>query len=155
MLNLICLAFLALMPSSHSDKGNRVSTVYWMLGTWEGKTSKSTIYEAWEKATDGAMKGTTYKVSGTDTTLLEDIQLLEEEGLIFYLPTVKNQNEGKPVRFKAIEVTDSSLVVENQSHDFPTQIAYRMVHKDSLVATISGVRQGKHQDFVLGMKKVR
>jgi len=36
-------------------------------------------------------------VVGNDTTLVEEVQLILKECQIYYIPTVKNQNGGKPV----------------------------------------------------------
>jgi hypothetical protein len=47
------------------------------------------------------------------------------------------------------------LVFENPNHDFPNTIIYNKVEKDSLVAEISGMKEGVLKSELFKMKKVR
>lgn len=79
----------------------------------------------------------------------ETVQLKQEGNNLYYIPTVRNQNDGKPVSFKAYTITDYKMVFGNPEHDFPQSVSYTKVNADSLVAEISGVKNGnvRHQTF--------
>lgn len=105
-----------------------------------------------------ATGGSVATVAGStkvDTVVFETIRLIEEGGKLYYIPTVKNQNSGQPVRFAQKEISSSLLVFENQAHDFPQIISYRKVGADSLVAEISGKINGNDRKQTFAMKKVR
>lgn len=78
----------------------------------------------------------------------------EKEGLV-YIPTVKDQNVGLPIRFALASISNSQLVFENKEHDFPQMITYTQINSDSLVAEISGVENGKERKESFPMKRVK
>ena len=45
--------------------------------------------------------------------------------------------------FHSIEVSDTSAVFENPSHDFPRRVGYRRLGADSLLAWIEGTQKGQ------------
>lgn len=56
--------------------------------------------------------------------------------------------------FAATEVSDSALVFENPTHDFPTRILYRRRGADSLVARIEGLRNGQQRGIDFPYRRV-
>ena len=126
----------------------------WMLGTWENKTSRGSVFETWTMENDRAFLAKSYKIQEADTILFETVQLIIENNQLFYIPKVVNQNEGKPVRFSMTSMSDSSMTFENPIHDFPQIITYSKIGRDSLVATISGIRNGKESKRYFRMKRV-
>lgn len=127
----------------------------WVLGTWKNNTQKAIIYESWKKETDQKYSGKSIMVMGKDTNELERIVIQQEEGESFYIPIVKNQNKGLPVRFKATTLSRDLLVFENPKHDFPQTISYTRIHEDSIVAEISGTINGKVEKETYPMKRVK
>ena len=90
-----------------------------------------------------------------DTIVFENIRLVQEKEGIFYIPVVKNQNDGLPVRFVAKTISDTKLIFENPEHDFPQIISYTKISSDSLVAEISGTKNGQIQRQTFRMKRVK
>lgn len=127
----------------------------WLIGTWEYKTTKGSIYEVWNKTNDNELSGKSYVLKDKDTVVLENLRLVQEHDKLFYIPLVKNQNNGLPVRFLATKVLAAQLVFENPKHDFPQKISYTKLKSDSLVAEISGMRHGQlsKQTFLMGRVK--
>ncbi|WP_447951723.1 DUF6265 family protein [Chryseobacterium koreense] len=123
--------------------------------TWENKTSKGSIYETWNKTSDNELSGKSYIVKEKDTIIFENIRLVQEQNRLFYIPTVKNQNGGLPVRFAAKTISETQLVFENPQHDFPQIISYTKISADSLVAEISGVRNGQERKQTFQMKRMK
>jgi hypothetical protein len=134
---------------------NNIQKAEWLIGTWENKTPKGSMYETWSKATDKELTGKSYIVKEKDTIIFENIQLIEKHDGLFYIPTVKNQNDGLPVHFAAKIISETQLVFENLQHDFPQIISYKKINTDSLVAEISGTKNGKERKQAFPMKRLK
>ncbi len=126
-----------------------------LIGIWENKTARGVIQETWTRSSDHSFSGKSCMIRGADTILLETIQLLQEKDSLFYIPTVTNQNGGLPVRFTAVHSGTDQLVFENPNHDFPQRIVYTRIHADSMVAEISGKRNGQERKQFFPMKRIR
>jgi len=127
----------------------------WILGTWEMKRSKTSLFETWQATTNQEYSAINYRLDGTDTLISESIRMVMEGSDLFYIPTVFDQNDAQPVRFKATAVQADAITFENPNHDFPTKIEYRFLPPDSLIATVSGNRGNEIQQFQIKMKKIR
>jgi hypothetical protein len=49
--------------------------------------------------------------------------------------------------------SENNFVFENPKHDYPQKIVYKKATENSLVATISGMQQGKVSSEGYGMKR--
>lgn len=119
-----------------------IQKVDWLLGNWKMEEDGLITIESWDKNSDSSMKGFSYSIEGKDTISSEQISLIEEQHILYYIPTVTNQNQGKPISFKANKVNVREIVFENLAHDFPTKISYMLLSEDSLLAEISGKIHG-------------
>jgi len=117
----------------------------WFLGRWENKTPEGTFSEEWKVENDSFLLGKSFFIKENDTLFSETVRLVQRGNDLFYIVTVPNQNEAKPVEFKLTSSSSDYLVFENPEHDFPKKISYQLVTKDSLYAEISG--DGKSQGF--------
>jgi len=127
----------------------------WLIGTWENKTRKGSIFKTWTKSGDNEFSGKSYSVKDKDTIVFENIRIVQEKNRLYYIPTVKNQNEGLPVRFAAKSISENQLVFENPQHDFPQIIVYTKINSDSLIAEISGTKNGQKRKQTFPMKRVK
>lgn len=134
---------------------NEIKKTEWLVGTWENKTQRGSIYETWTKVSEVELSGKSYMLKEKDTVVFETIRLLQEQNSLFYIPQVKNQNGDLPVRFTSKIVSDKELVFENLQHDFPQIISYTKINSDSLVAEISGTKNGKERKQTFPMKRVK
>jgi hypothetical protein len=127
----------------------------WVLGTWENRTSRGSIFEEWTKISDDEYAARSYMIKNGDTVELESVSLVFENDSLFYIPTVSDQNEGQPVRF-ALNANKSSdrLLFENPEHDFPQVISYMQIRADSLVAEISGISKGQERRVQFPMRRI-
>ncbi|MBF6608647.1 MAG: hypothetical protein ITG00_07900 [Flavobacterium sp.] len=122
----------------------------WMLGKWENFSEDGIMTETWIRENDSVMTGNAVVVVELDTVFHEVVTLAEKNGGLTYNVTVKGE---KPVSFGLTSSVNNRLVFENPKHDFPNKIAYRRVTPDSLVAVISGMREGEHIFQEFPMKK--
>lgn len=142
---------IAWIPAQQSG----ISKAEWLLGTWENKTAKGSIYETWRKVNDHEFTGKSYRLKEKDTIVFETVQLIRDQNTLFYIPTVKGQNGNLPVHFIAKTVSESQLVFENRQHDFPQIITYKQDGTDALIAEISGVVNGKERKQTFPMKRIK
>ncbi|MEJ5995557.1 DUF6265 family protein [Pedobacter sp. Du54] len=138
-----------------ATQSDSLSKAQWLIGTWENKTARGSIYETWVKKSDDEFLGKSYMKKENDTLVLEHIRLVKEANQLFYIPAVKNQNEGLPIRFGLKISSDTQLVFENPEHDFPQIISYTRINRDSLIAEISGTKNGQPRKQTFPMKKLR
>jgi hypothetical protein len=152
---LIAVVGLIMLCAWAIKETNDIKKAEWLIGTWENKTKKGSLYETWSKTNDNELSGKSYIVKEKDTIVFENIRIVQEQDGLFYIPTVKNQNEGLPVRFAVKTISETVLVFENSQHDFPQMISYTKVSADSLVAEISGTKSGQARKQTFPMKRMK
>jgi len=128
--------------------------VKWLIGTWVQDTAKGSVYESWSQQNDSTLLGKSYKINQMDTMVFETIKLAEKSGKLYYIPTVSNQNQGEPVKFTLVNLSDTAMVFENATHDFPQVIQYKKQGGDALLAEIRGKRGKEERTIQFAMKKL-
>jgi hypothetical protein len=132
---------------------DKIEKINWLLGSWENKSEEGILSEIWEKKNDSTFIGESYFIREKDTLHSERIEVKQKGEDLLYIPTVKGQNNDKPVTFKLTLATENEFTFENPAHDYPQKIVYKMVNANSLVATISGKQQGKNSTESYPMTK--
>lgn len=127
----------------------------WLIGEWQNNSPEGNATEVWKKENDSTFFGKSYFVIGKDTVSAETISLEQNGNQLFYIPTVKDQNAGKPVKFTLTSSTSNQLIFENPKHDFPQKISYTQITNDSLLAEISGMMNGKQNSQKFPMARVK
>ena len=130
-----------------------LSNAQWLLGKWENQTQRGKMIENWSQLNDSTYNGHSYIITATDSVSLESIDLKKEGADIYYIPTVKGQNNEQPVRFKLTSSSGDQLVFENATHDFPQKITYTRESESSLIAEISGMVNGQLRSRKFPMKR--
>lgn len=115
------------------------------IGTWQNKTFGN--YEKWQKVNDGEFVAMAFTVNEADTVIQETVKVYKEAGNWVYEVTVKNQNDGLPVKFTANSVTANQVNFSNPTHDFPTDINYSY-DGHSLQAFIAGIGKDGMRDTI-------
>jgi len=136
------------------ESSQPIDQAEWLVGTWAFQSPQGTLYEQWSVSSPTTMNGKSYVLNEADTVVFETIQLIQEPDQLYYVPTVKNQNDGESVRFALTRQTPGELVFENPEHDFPQIISYTQINPDSLVAEISGMVRGQERKQRFPMRKV-
>lgn len=153
----ICSASLLMFISCQNKsekKFDKLEKMNWLLGNWENEMPEGVLTETWTKDNDSTFSGTTYFIMNKkDTVHSETIILKQVNDELVYRPTVKGQNNDEPVDFKLSSESENSFSFENPKHDYPQKIVYKKVNETNLVATISGMQQGKQSSESYPMKK--
>lgn len=127
----------------------------WLVGEWRNFSPEGNATEVWVKENDSTLNGKSCFVIGGDTVSSESLSLVERNNQLYYIPVVRDQNNGQPVEFALTSSTDKQLVFENPQHDFPTKITYTRITDDSLVAEISGMNKGQPASQQYPMTRAR
>lgn len=137
-----------------THKFDKLEKMNWLVGQWENKIPQGLLTEVWTKDNDSTFSGKSYFIKEQkDTIHYETIVLRQVKDDLIYQATVKGQNNDEPVDFKLTSDTDNNFVFENPKHDYPQKIVYKKVKDNSLVATISGLQQGKQSSESYPMSK--
>lgn len=132
---------------------NKLESLVWLEGSWEGVSPEGTASESWEKQGQNSIIGKGYFVNGKDTLSSETLRLEGRGNDVYYVPSVKSQNNGQPVEFKLTTSSGGRWIFENPEHDFPQLISYTRISDDSLVAEISGKIDGREQSQQFAMRR--
>lgn len=113
----------------------------WMTGSWQLKTAGVTMEEHWTSADGGVMLGMHRDVMKDGKTSFEFLRIEQKDGALVYLA----MPGGKPATpFPLKSSTDSRIVFENLTHDFPQRIIYWRDGK-KLCARVEGTIGGKEE----------
>lgn len=141
MNNLICI-FLALVPAYAFVQQNiSVLPFKWLQGEW--KLQGAEVYEVWQWQNDTLLAGALFRQEGEEMVRDENIMLTTRSNAIYYIPQVFTHHQSKPVEFLITSYTDTSFIAQNPAHDFPQEITYTLLDKQSLRAIIKGSVKGK------------
>ncbi|MBN9296226.1 MAG: hypothetical protein J0I41_04395 [Filimonas sp.] len=151
----VMLIAILLIVSFAADDKATLKQANWLVGTWENKTSRGSLFESWTIESDSAYRGKSYFLKNNDTVVLENIRLVHNGQGIFYIPAVKNQNGGQPIPFALKTMTATEMIFENPAHDFPQVISYKRITNDSLFAKISGTKNGVYREQAFPMKRYK
>ena len=126
--------------------------VAWLQGCWQAQSSTRVIEESWMAARGRSMIGVGRTVRGDSLAEYEMNVLRETDGGLAYVAHPSGQ---ATTTFVAREATDSTVVFENRTHDFPQRVGYRKVGADSLLAWIEGERNGRTRRIEFPYRRVR
>ncbi|REC61696.1 hypothetical protein DRF65_14695 [Chryseobacterium pennae] len=153
---LIIILISSLLIGSWTQKQGEIQKLEWLLGTWETKTRKGSLYETWTQKSSTELQGKSYYLKNKDTIMFEFVQLVEKDKKLHYIVSVKGQHDEQPVDFISTPSSNpTSLIFENRQNDFPQIITYKKIRKDSLFAEISGLMNGKMARQAFPMKKIK
>ena len=106
-----------------------------LLGVWEGIQGSGIYHEEWRWISDNSLEGRAYMVKKGEIINPENLKIVIEDDEVYYVADVSH-NEA-PVRFRMTSFSETILVFENPSHDFPQKITYDLAEEGWLKAVIS------------------
>ena len=152
----LCLSFSSCNIISKSQAYKQTQREWKSLdilnGKWATHTEGGQQYEVWKTENDTLKSGISYIKSAGDSIVFETIELKLSGNDIYFIPTVIDQNDTKPIDFKLMTVKDNYFIFENKKHDFPQRVAYAQTHRDTLKAWVDGMQDGHYKriDFIMG-----
>ena len=129
-----------------------VDRVAWLQGCWRSTRGEATIEEQWMSPRGGTMLGMGRTVRGSKTLEYELVLIMEQEGRLAY----EAHPSGQPsATFLAATASDTSVVFENPTHDFPQRVGYTRNGVDTLDAWIEGQANGKPRRVDFSYQRTR
>jgi hypothetical protein len=117
-----------------------------LTGTWKSADGKS--FERWTKLKNGNYTSVAFSVKGNDTSWNEHASIYPENGQWVFENTVRNQNEGKSVKFISSILNDNAVQFSNPAHDFPTDVHYTVADANTVNAFIIGPNSKGGKDTI-------
>ena len=102
-----------------------------LVGIWKSEDGKS--FEQWTKK---------------DTSLNEQATIYRENDNWIFENTVKDQNDGKAIKFISTLFNEKTVQFSNPLHDFPTDVNYTMPDANTVNAFISGPNKKGGKDTI-------
>ncbi len=144
MIACVVVIYMSACTNTTKEKTFTVKELSWLQGEWINDADTPAVtYETWKSINDTLMTGEGYSIENGDTIFHEMIEIKVIDNTIYYIPSVDNQNDGKPVVFKLKNAKDGLFEFNNPQHDFPQTIVYQKAGNDSLLASIEGMNNGK------------
>ena len=138
---LIIIILFSILQSCRNK--SQIEKANWFIGDWENVSDEGSFREIWTKKNDSIYSGLSIVVIEQDTVFYENVSLEQKKDSVFYNVSVKGQNKEQAVSFYLTSSDNDKLVFENPNHDYPSKITYSKVSKDSIVAEIFGLKDGK------------
>lgn len=117
-----------------------------LIGLWKSEDGKS--FEQWTKNDNGTFHSRGYSIKGSDTSWNEQAMIYPENGNWIFENTVKNQNDGKAIKFRSTILTETTVQFSNPQHDFPTDINYTLPNGNTINAFIAGPNSKGGKDTI-------
>lgn len=130
-------------PTTANTTQSDVHELHWLNGWWQNPSKVGIAFEDWKLNDNGTMTGRSGMVVGKDTIASETLVIEQKENKIYYIPTVKGQNNDQPIPFEMTSAVADSFVFENKEHDFPNRIVYYKLPNNKLTAVIYGTMNGQ------------
>jgi hypothetical protein len=129
-----------------SSIANRQLVFDKLLGTWIADDGKT--FERWMKNENGTYRHLAFIIKSKDTSWNEEANVYPENGHWIFENRVKNQNQGKAVKFTSSSFTPTNIQFSNPEHDFPTDINYTVSGPDTVNAFIIGPDNNGGKDTI-------
>src|SRR5687767_4612187 len=126
------------------------SAPQWMAGCWAGDSGPMTFEEIWTRPVSGSMMGLSRVLKSGRLVFSEFMRIDTREGAVIYTPRIGSKQG--PVEFTLKTWSDSEVIFENPTHDFPQRIVYRRT-PDGLLGRIEGKDKGKQRSEDFPMKR--
>lgn len=121
-------------------------------GTWFMPTDRGDRLEVWSIGDDSTLIGQGFRIreDTRDTVTLETMRIELRDTSIFYVVTVRGQNQNQPVIFRLTEADFEGYLFENPQHDNPKKIRYLLLGNRELQVLTEGKRGNRtvNEEFV-------
>ena len=127
----------AVLPQIQTEtETKQIAPLDWLLGHWKRTNDKEgrATFEFWQKTNSFQYDGIGYTLEQGDTLSKEYMQFFQTDGQ--WNLVVKTLDDADSVEFKMTELKENAFVCVNETHDFPTHIAYQW-NGNTLKAKIS------------------
>ena len=97
--NILIVFIAASFLLSCSSTPNQLRNLIWLQGEWHAQKDSTLFIETWKMHDDSTMLGKGSIVEGGDTTVFENIQLLQKKDAFYYVVNLPNKPNAIYFRF--------------------------------------------------------
>lgn len=137
------LALLLASPAG-AQPADPLAAVSWMAGCWSFTTGGRTVDEQWMRPAGGVMLGMSRSVPDGRAGEFEFAVIRLEGGRLVY--DARPEGQARTI-FPLAKVTETEVIFENPTHDFPQRIIYRRAGTDRMQARVEGRTDKGEQGF--------
>ncbi len=112
-----------------------VADLAWLSGCWSGRMGSAAVEEFWSAPRSGSLVGMSRTMRGDSTVGYELLLISVRGGELVLDATPHGQGT---TSFTSSWRGSRAITFANPAHDFPQQIRYRLVARDSLLAQLEG-----------------
>jgi hypothetical protein len=146
---LLVLAVAAPLPAMTQPVD--LNRLQWLAGCWASTSAEAGTGEVWMAPAGGSLLGMSRTVKGGRTVAHEFMQIRAlADGRLAFIAEPSGQRR---TEFPLKSLTDTEVVFENPTHDFPQRVAYRFEAPDTLRARIEGLRNGNLRVIEFPMRR--
>jgi len=149
----LLFSFIIFLFCQETFSQNSLTQLSWLIGKWQVGDAKDNTFEEWQ-FNQLIYEGKNYQIKGKDTILKETISIIKVGNNFFYTPTLLYPQKQDAVSFQSILITDSSILFENELHDFPKKIGYELIDLNKIEAFIEGPYNGKPVKIKFELTKI-
>jgi antitoxin component YwqK of YwqJK toxin-antitoxin module len=140
---------------SCSGPNSEIANMDWLDGKWTSKVQGNDVTESWKRTNDSTWTGKSEFIKDGELLFSEEMTISKHNNVFRFTSLSENQNEGGSIQFIAKESSKNKVVFENLAHDFPQKIVYEKNHKDSILAYITGMLNGKKERIDFRMSRAK
>ncbi|MES2757073.1 MAG: DUF6265 family protein [Pseudomonadota bacterium] len=134
----IAIAGVCLPAGAQAAAG--VGRLSWLAGCWSAEKGEAGSGEQWMQPAAGTMLATARTVKNGKVADYEFMRIHEgAEGRLLFTAIPSGQKEAT---FTELRSSESEIVFENATHDFPQRVIYRRIGDARVLASIEGMRKG-------------
>jgi hypothetical protein len=149
--SLTAMAMVGMFTSGAAQQPQGIQRVAWLQGCWELATADRVVEEQWMTPRGASMMGMSRTVREGKLVAYEMVLIREDGSALVY----EAHPSGQPVAmFRSTAFSETQIVFENPSHDFPQRIGYEL-KGDGLLAWIAGTQNGKSRRVEFPYERVR
>lgn len=132
----ICLNACAQKPAPD----NSIPKMQWLAGAWQGTYNDKPFYEAWKKKNDSILVNFTIEINNNDTIVKEHgAMIYNGKGVVYF---------GGSGQWKLADVTDTSIVLSNDTLKFANKITWTHSKNDHWLTVIENPKSVIRYDLV-------
>lgn len=136
----VATAVVTMLAANALSAQRGIARVGWLQGCWVAAGTQRVVEEQWSAPRGKSLIGMSRTVRGDSVSEYELVIIRQRDSSLVY----EAHPSGQPsATFTAIHASDSAVVFENASHDFPQRVGYRRVRGDSLIAHVEGTMGGR------------
>lgn len=145
LMSAAAVLLLTFASASLSGAEPSLSRLSWLAGCWRAADAEPGSGEHWTNGEGGVMLGVGRTIRGGKLLSYEFMRIGPgDDGKLAFIADPSGQSR---TVFPVIRLTDSEVVFENPSHDFPQRVSYRSNPDGSLHARIEGISQGRQRSI--------